>query len=73
LTAASNNLFDGVSFYYQNSQGQTKLIGPAQNTDHTDLYHYSLSWQTPPPSGSYKLYAQSANGYTSKKIQVTVP
>jgi hypothetical protein len=73
LTAASNNLFDGVSFYYQNDKGQTKLIGPAQNTDHTDQYHYSLPWQTPPPSGSYKLYAQSSNGYISRKIQVTIP
>ncbi len=73
ITAASNNLFDSVSFYYQNSQGQTKLIGPAQNTDHTDQYHYTISWQTPLPSGSYKLYAQSSNGYTSRKISVTVP
>jgi len=73
LTASSNNLFDNVSFYYQNSGGQTKLIGPAQNTDHTDLYHYSLTWQTTPPSGSYKIYAQSANGYTSRKITATIP
>jgi 1A family penicillin-binding protein len=73
LTAASNILFDGVSFYYEDSSGATKLIGPAQNTDHTDQYHYSINWQTPPPSGDYKLYAQSSNGYVSKKIQVTVP
>jgi membrane carboxypeptidase/penicillin-binding protein PbpC len=73
LTAASNVLFNNVSFYYENSQGQTKLIGPAQNTDHTDQYHYTINWQTPPPSGTYQLYAQSDNGYTSKKIQVTIP
>jgi membrane peptidoglycan carboxypeptidase len=73
LTAASNNLFDSVNFYYQNSQGQTKLIGADQNTDHTDQYHYTLNWQTPPASGSYKIYAQSSNGYTSRKISVTIP
>jgi membrane carboxypeptidase/penicillin-binding protein PbpC len=73
LTAASDSLFQNVNFYYQTGAGQTKLIGPAQNTDHTDQYHYSLIWQTAPASGSYKLYAQSANGYVSKKIMVTIP
>jgi hypothetical protein len=73
LIAASNNLFDSVNFYYQNSKGQTKLIGAAQNTDHTDQYHYTFTWDVSPPSGSYKIYAQSSNGYTSRKISVTIP
>ncbi len=73
LTAASNNLFQNVSFYYQNEKGQTKLIGAATNTDHTDQYHYTLNWQTPLPSGSYKIYAQSSEGFVSRKITVTIP
>jgi hypothetical protein len=73
LTAASDNLFDNVNFYYQNSSGVTKLIGAASNTDHTGQYHYTFNWNTPPTSGSYKLFAQSSNGYTSAKITVSVP
>lgn len=73
LIASSNNLFDNINFYYQNSKGQTKLIGAAQNTDHTDQYHYTFNWDAPPPAGSYKIYAQSGNGYTSRKISVTIP
>ena len=73
LTAASNILFNGVSFYYQNDKGQNKLIGQASNTDHTDQYHYSTTWQTAPASGTYKIFVQSANGYVSKKIQIIIP
>jgi 1A family penicillin-binding protein len=73
LTAASNNLFQNVSFYYQNDKGQTKLIGAATNTDHTDQYHYTLNWQTSLLSGSYKIYAQSSEGFVSRKITVTIP
>lgn len=73
LVAASNDLYPAVNFYYQNEKGQTKLIGQAQNIDHTELYHYTLNWDTAPPSGSYKIYAQSSTGFTSRKIQVNVP
>jgi hypothetical protein len=73
LTAAGNNLYDNVNFYYQDIHGTAKLIGGASNTDHTDQYHYTFNWPDPLPSGSYQLFAKSSTGVTSKKITVSVP
>jgi 1A family penicillin-binding protein len=74
LDASSNKLFSQVNFYYIDSSGATQLIGPAGNVDHSqDQYDYTLSWQTPPPTGTYQLYAKTAEGITSKKVQVNVP
>lgn len=73
LIAASNDLYPNVNFYYQNDKGQTKLIGAATNTDHTDQYHYTFNWVTAPASGTYKIYTQNSNGFVSKKITVTIP
>lgn len=73
LIAASDNFYAGADFYYQNDKGQNKLIGTSTNIDHVDQYHYSLVWSTPPPSGTYKLFAEVGNGAVTKKITVTVP
>lgn len=74
LTAASNKLYDSVNFYYQDGEGKTVLIGPATNIDHlVNNYTYTLSWQNSPPSGSYKIYAQTADGVTTKKVQSNIP
>ena len=50
------------------------LIGSATNVDHSqEAYNYSLIWQTPPPSGSYRIYAKTSEGITTKKIMVSIP
>jgi hypothetical protein len=74
LNAETNKLYNTVNFYYQTSSGQNVLIGPAQNTSHTsNVYDYSLTWQTPPDSGSYLIYAKTDTGIATKKIRVTIP
>ncbi len=74
LTAASNKLYNTVNFYYQDGSGNSTLIGPASNANHVqDAYNYTLSWQNPPPSGNYKIYAKTGEGITSTKVQVTIP
>ncbi len=73
LIAASNDPYGSVSFYYQTDKGQTKLIGQAQNIDHTDQYHYTFNWTGPLPAGNYKIYAQSNNNIVSRKVQISVP
>lgn len=74
VNAETNKLYNTVNFYYQTSSGQSTLIGPAGNVSHTgSAYDYSFSWQTPPDSGSYLIYAKTDSGVTSKKISVTVP
>lgn len=73
LIAESGEQFDTMVFYYTNNKGQTKTIGPADNTDHVDNYHYTLTWETPPPAGTYKIYAVSGNGQTTNKVSVTIP
>jgi len=73
LTAASNNLYNNVNFYYEDSGGNVKLIGGASNTDHLGQYHYSFNWSGPLPSGNYQLFAKSSTGVTSRKITASVP
>ncbi|MBI5530761.1 MAG: PBP1A family penicillin-binding protein [Candidatus Doudnabacteria bacterium] len=74
LSAESPNRYDTVNFYYQNDKGQAKLIGTATNTDHTgDTYRYTFKWITPPPAGSYKVYAQAGSNVITKKVRVSVP
>lgn len=73
LVAESDNLYNLVNFYYQDSKGEIKLIGSANNIDHTGKYHYSLVWKTQPASGSYKIFAQANGGVGSRKISVNVP
>jgi len=73
LIAESDNLYNLVNFYYQDGAGQIKLIGSANNIDHTGKYHYSLVWKNKPPSGTYKLFAQATGGVGSRKITVTIP
>lgn len=73
LTAESDNLYNLVNFYYQDAKSQIKLIGSANNIDHTGKYHYSLLWKNKPASGQYKLFAQTTGGVGSRKVSVTVP
>ncbi len=74
LTAESGNQYPTVSFYSQNSKGQTALIGSAANVDHVgNTYRYTYKWLTAPESGSYKLFVQANNSTISKKIRVTIP
>lgn len=73
LTAQSANLYGGVNFYYVNDNGVTKLIGAATNLDHVDQYRYTLTWQTSPAAGNYKIYAQTNTGQVTKKIDVNIP
>jgi 1A family penicillin-binding protein len=73
LTAESDNLYNSLSFYYQNDKGQNKLIALANNIDHVDQYHYTLTWKDSPPAGAYKIYAQTSTGVTSRKVSITVP
>lgn len=73
LVAESDNLYNSVNFYYENDKNQTKLINAATNIDHLGKYHYSLTWTDSPPSGSYKIFAQTDSGIVSKKVNVTVP
>ena len=74
LNAESNKLYGTVNFYYQTPSGQNLLIGPADNASHTGAaYDYSFTWQTPPDSGSYLIYAKTDTGITTKKIRATIP
>lgn len=74
LIAEDEKYFNAVNFYYETPGGTPTLIGPASNINHSENdYNYSLTWQTPPPSGTYQIYAQSDTGVASVKVQVSVP
>ena len=74
LAAQSGKQYSGVNFYYQSGSGQSKLIGQSTNVDNiSGAYGYTLSWQTSPAAGSYKVYAQAPDGTVSNKITVSVP
>jgi membrane carboxypeptidase/penicillin-binding protein PbpC len=74
LSASSDKLYSGVSFYFTDTNGVTTLIGPASNIDHTGTqYNYTTTWQNAPAAGSYRIYAKTNEGITTKKILVSVP
>ena len=73
IIAESENLYTTVNFYYVNNKGQSKLIGPAENVDHIGKYNYSINWKTSPPSGTYKIYAQTNSGILTHKVSITIP
>ncbi len=74
LVAESLNQYPSISFYYQNSKGQTKLIGSAVNIEHTSsTFRYTYKWLSTPTGSSYKIYALAPDGSSSKKITVTIP
>ncbi len=74
ITAESPKLYGQVNFFYQKDGGAAQALGPAFNISHLgDTYQYSLTWTAPPPSGSYKIFAQSDTGAASPKINVTIP
>lgn len=74
LTAESVNYFSQINFYYQNSKGESKLIGSTTDMSHFgDKYQYSMSWQKPPAPGNYRIYAQTGGGEASPKVKVVVP
>lgn len=73
LTAESADYYKTVNFYWQNSKGQTKLIGNANNVSHFgDTYDYSLNWQDAPSAGTYKIYAQTETGLVTPKIKIII-
>lgn len=74
LTAASANLYNQVTFYYEDGSGSAKTIGSASNTSRFgDQYQYSLVWNSQLPGGTYRIYAQTDGGLTTPKIKVTAP
>lgn len=73
ISASSDTQFKTVSFYYQ-SGNSSKLIGTAgPDSGFGSNYNYSLTWNSPPPTGAYRLYAKSDKGATSNRIDITVP
>lgn len=74
IIAASNKLYNTVTFYYDDQSGHASVIGPADNVDHsTGQYEYSINWQTPPPTGKYFVYAKTDTGLVTKKNLVSIP
>lgn len=74
LTAESGNQYSTVNFYYQTDKGIIKLIGSAANVDHSaNTYRYTYKWTAAPPSGTYKIFVQTSENITSKKINVSIP
>lgn len=74
LTAASDTLYKGVTFYYQLGGGAAKPIGVAvADSTFSAPYEYSLTWNTKPAAGNYKIYAKSDTGVTSPKINIVIP
>ncbi len=73
IEADSSTLFGSVTFWYQGSSGSAKQIGAAEISDIGGNYRYSISWDSPPKSGKYSVYAKSNTGVTSSKISITVP
>ncbi len=72
LSASSSIQFDNVSFYYQTGS-TSKLIGTAgANGNLGSPYSYSITWNSKPAPGKYKLYVRSNEGDTSAKIDVTI-
>jgi hypothetical protein len=55
-------------------KGTAKLIGSSTNLDHIqNNFNYTMTWQDSPAPGTYKVYAQTPDGVTTKKIQVSIP
>jgi 1A family penicillin-binding protein len=74
LTASSGKLYNNVNFYYVDQKGTAKLIGSSTNLDHIqNNFNYTMTWQDSPAPGTYKVYAQTPDGVTTKKIQVSIP
>jgi penicillin-binding protein 1C len=72
IAASSELKFNNVTFYYQGS-GSAKTIGTAGPSNNSAPYSYSLTWNSKPPSGAYKLFAKSDKGNSSPKINIIVP
>ncbi len=72
LTAESAAQYKSVVFYYQQSGSNTQ-IGTGSMSNSNGKYQYTFIWGSPPPSGSYTIYAKSNNGVVSDKVTITVP
>lgn len=72
LNAESSSQYKSVAFYYQQGSNTTQ-IGTALGFQNNDKYEYSFTWSSPPPSGSYTIYAKSNNGIVSDKISINIP
>ncbi|MCL5666451.1 MAG: penicillin-binding protein [Patescibacteria group bacterium] len=74
LTAESANSYGQINFYYQNSSGLSKEIGPADEISRLNgKFQYTLGWNGPLPRGDYKIYAQTDTGKITPKIKISVP
>jgi len=74
LTAESSKLYPEVSFYRQNKNGQTNLIGKAPEPSGAyGKFRYSFKWEISPGPGTYNLFAQSSSGEQTEKITITIP
>lgn len=72
LNAESSTILDKVTFYAQTGKNTVKL-GSGSQSKANGNYIYSYTWDTPPTSGSYDIYAKSSSGVTSNKISIEVP
>lgn len=72
LSAESAVEYDTVAFYAQKGGSTTKL-GNGSVSKVGGNYTYSYTWDTPPSSGSYSIFARSDTGITSDKISISVP
>lgn len=72
LSADSQQKFSSVNFIAQRGSS-TIQIGSASISKTGSNYTYSYTWDSPPSSGSYTIYARSNNGITSNKISIEVP
>jgi membrane peptidoglycan carboxypeptidase len=72
LTAESPAQYKNVVFYYQQG-GTSTVIGSGTASNFNGKFQYSFTWGSPPPSGSYTIYAKSNTGVVSDKVSITVP
>lgn len=72
LEAESPEEYKSVTFYAQ-GRGNTVQIGKASVSKIGGNYVYSYTWDSPPSSGTYSVYARSNDGITSNKISIEVP
>lgn len=72
LSAESSIKLNGVTFWYS-SGGSATEIGTGDVSNLGNNYVYSLTWDSPPASGTYNVYAKSNSGIVSDKISIKVP
>lgn len=73
LSAESSANYNTVMFWYQQGNSSPNQIGEGDRSKTGNKYTYSVTWTSPPPSGSYRVYARSDTGVQSDKVSINVP